>query len=187
MSRIGPRRDATRRRGSGRFQRCALLVAGAGLLISLVPPTMTAARWTDAEHSSASFKAMTVPAPIIDTCTAESILVSGNLLTPSVTVTWHYPATGYSLDNTKFWAGPTLANIQDVSRDGVVSTTGPVAGRYTSTFQGPILGGLLGGSAEIGISTEHTSSWSSEKSTAHITFPLVVGKRSCPFVNAMGG
>lgn len=176
--------SATRRPGSFGSRLMTAVVAAAALLIALVPPTATAATWTDAEHVSGSFQALTVPAPVIDSCTAESVLVNLSLR-PRVTLTWHYPSTGYTLANAQFWWSATgLANMASVTGGNGVSTTGPAAGVYTSTFQGGLLSGLLGGSADVGLTTLHGSGWTSKMSTAHATFPLVLGTGTCAITNA---
>jgi hypothetical protein len=162
----------------------AVTVAAAALSLSAVPSATTAATWTDADNASGSFQALTVPAPIIDSCTAQSILVNLSLR-PRVTITWHYPTTGYTTANAQYsWSATGLANLAVLTEGNGVSTTGPVAGVYTSTFQGGLLSGLLGASADIGISTGHPSGWVSKKSTAHATFPLLVGTGTCTITNA---
>lgn len=177
--------NAVRRRRSVRGFLRATIVAVAAVVVALAPPpTATVAAWTDAEHASGNFQALTVPAPIIDTCTARSVLVNLSL-TPRVTLTWHYPSTDYTSANAQYWWSDSgILGLIGVTIGSGVSTTGPVGGVYTSTFQGSLLSGLLGGSADVGLSTGHTSGWSSKTSTAHATFPLLVGTGTCTITNA---
>lgn len=153
-------------------------VAAAALTLSLVPPTATTAIWTDTEHTSGNFRALTVPAPVILTCTARN--VSGP--SPRVTLTWSYPSTGYTRANARFWwSASGMGNMASVTEGNGVSTTGPVAEVYTSTFEGGFLSGLLGGSADVGLTAVHASRWTSKMSTAHATFS---GTGTCAITNA---
>ncbi|WP_411731216.1 hypothetical protein [Paeniglutamicibacter sp.] len=183
MKSIMSRGAVTRRKLPNRLRICASLVVCAGLLVASVPPASTTATWTDAEHSSAGFSALEVPAPVIDSCTAQSVLVNLSLR-PRVTLTWHYPSTGYTRANAQYWSGTSVANLAPVSDGNGVSTTGLDPGPYTSTFQGGLLAGLLGGSADVGLSAGHASGWSSKTSTVRATFPLLVGSGTCVITNA---
>lgn len=161
----------------------ASLAVCAVFLVASVPPATTTAAWTDAEHSTAGFSALVVPAPVIDSCTAQSVLVNLSLR-PRVILTWHYPSSGYTRANAQYWSGTSVANLVPVSEGNGVSTTGPDPGPYTSTFQGGLLSGLLGGSADVGVSAGHASGWSSKTSTVRATFPLLVGSGTCVITNA---
>ena len=104
-------------------------VAGALLLIGvgLTPPAqVTDAAFTDREYSTATFRAFTVPAPTITSCTAVN---NGLGIFQSVTLVWTstYPATGVSLTLTQ---GSTTATVPAAN----ITTTGPAAGGvYTHT------------------------------------------------------
>ncbi|KGJ79683.1 hypothetical protein GY21_04475 [Cryobacterium roopkundense] len=164
-------------------RRVALTVAGLALVIS-VTPGLTEATWADSEHgSSVTMTALTIPAPFFDTCTASSVLVSLSL-TPRVVVTWHYPSGMYDGTNARYYNSDSgILGLTPISLGSGVTTTGPVSGTYTSTFQGNLLSGLLGGSADVGISTTHSSGWTSLISSGHATFPLLVGAGTCTITN----
>ncbi|MBV1777833.1 hypothetical protein KRR55_01755 [Paeniglutamicibacter sp. ABSL32-1] len=183
MKNAAPQDLNTRRQRRSRRRLGAAAAMCAGLLVALVPPAATTAAWTDAEHSSAGFAALVVPAPVIDSCTAESVLVNLSLR-PRVILTWHYPSVGYTRAGAQYWSGTSVANLAQVSEGNGLSTTGADPGPYTSTFQGGLLAGLLGGTAHVGISAGHASGWSSKISTARATFPLLVGSGSCVITNA---
>ncbi|TFD46203.1 hypothetical protein E3T55_17525 [Cryobacterium frigoriphilum] len=174
------------RAGAGRTARLGLIGA---LLLALVggvgSPAVTEAAFTDAEHgTSVALTAIVVPAPIIDTCVAQTLLLS-LVLTPRVTITWHYPTAGYTGANARYFYSDTgLLGLISVPLGSGVTTTGPSSGTYTSTFQGTLLAGILGGSADIGLGAAHASGWVSPVSTAHATFPLLVGTGSCVISNA---
>ncbi|MDJ0338429.1 hypothetical protein [Cryobacterium sp. PH31-O1] len=134
--------------------------------------------------AASTVTAIVVPAPVIDTCTASSVLVSLSLV-PRVVLTWHYPTGGYVATNARYYnSNSGIAGLTLVSLGSGVSTTGPVTGTYTSTFTGSLLGGLLGGSGDVGVATAHSSGWRSLISSAHATFPLLVGTGTCTIANA---
>jgi hypothetical protein len=156
-------------------------VSASALILALVPPTATAATWTDTEHAAGTFQASVLSAPVIESCTEHTVLVLG----AHVTLTWRYPpSTGHTL-SAQYLSGPSPDKMTPITNPDSVSTTGPNHdGVYTSTFQGDLFAGLLGGSAHIGLTTMLPgSSWTSKMSTAHATFPLL-GTRTCPFTNA---
>ena len=143
-------------------------------------PGASVASFTDSEHAtSTALTAIVVPAPIIDTCVAQTVLVVLTL-TPRVTITWHYPTAGYTGTNARYWYYDTgLLTLVSVSLGSGVTTSGPVSGTYTSVYQGSLLAGLLGGSADVGVSAAHSSGWLSTVSMAHANFPLLVGTGTC--------
>ncbi|MCV9996613.1 hypothetical protein OIU93_20400 [Paeniglutamicibacter sp. ZC-3] len=178
-----------RRQRPNRLRLCAAIVMCAGLLLSSVSPAATTAAWKNAEHSSADFSALVVPAPIIDSCTAE-IGIAGVNLKPRITLIWHYPSTEYALNDAQYWYGdvPAIGSLPVLGPllyGEEVSTTGTDPGPYTSTFEGGLLTDLLGGTTDVGVSATHESGWSSKVSTARATFPLLLlGEKECDFTNA---
>lgn len=177
-----------RRRGFLRARVAATFVAAAALAITLAPPpTATLGAWTDAEFAAGSFTALTVPAPQIDTCVASVVLVFPALLAPRVVLTWHYPFPGYTLSNARFvYSASGLFNLIQVPPANVSTTpSSPTGGGpFTTTYQGGLLGGVLGGQAHVGVYAMHASGWISAASTAHTTFPFVLGPASCTITNA---
>ncbi|MDJ0376917.1 hypothetical protein [Cryobacterium sp. PH31-L1] len=164
-----------------------VLVIAAALASVLVPAGAhwTDATFTDAEHASSALTALVVPAPVIDTCTASSVLVSVSLVAPRVVLTWHYPTAGYTAGNARYYnSNSGVGGLTPVALGSGVSTTGPMTGTYTTTFEGSLLGGLLGGSGDVGVAAAHASGWRSLISSAHATFPLLAGAGTCTIANA---
>ncbi|KFF59788.1 hypothetical protein JF66_08935 [Cryobacterium sp. MLB-32] len=163
----------------------AVTAAALLLLLSHTTPGVTDATWADSEHaSSVTMTALTVPAPFFDTCTASSVLVVLSL-TPRVVVTWHYPSGTYDGTNARYYNSDSgILGLTLISLGSGVTTTGPVSGTYTSTFQGSLLSGLLGGTGDVGISTTHASGWTSLISSGHASFPLLVGAGTCTITNS---
>lgn len=153
------------------------------LTVSSTEPTLAA--WTTTEYAaSGALTAFTVPAPIIDTCTARSVLV-GLSLVPRVVVVWHYPTARYSSTNARYVNSNSGPNgFVPVAPANAVATTGPSGGQYTSTFQGALLGGLLGGTGWVGVATYDPMGWTSKISYGTATFPLLVGLGTCTATNA---
>jgi hypothetical protein len=141
----------------------------------------TEAAWTRPQNATGSMSAMTVPKPITTSCTASSVLV-GLSLTPRLVVRW-VPAAGY-LSTAAEYSYSTSGGLVNIPLGSGVTTTGPIAGVYTSTFNGGALGGLLGGQADAAISTTHTSGWASAPSTVHATFPLLLGDGTCTITSS---
>lgn len=165
-------------------RRIGALVAAAALAAVLVPASYTDATFTDAEVAASALTAIVVPAPVIDTCTASSVLVSLNLV-PRIVLTWHYATAGYAGANARYYnSNSGVGGLAPVSPGNGVSTTGPVGGTFTTTFQGSLLGGLLGGSGDVGVATVHSSGWRSLISSARATFPLLIGAGTCTITNA---
>ncbi|EMY34302.1 hypothetical protein D477_010381 [Arthrobacter crystallopoietes BAB-32] len=156
-----------------------LALAAALALCGMVPgPAATEAFWTDRENATASFTALVIPAPAITACEASSVLVSGKLV-PKVVLTWQLPA-GYQLEHVKYWYSDSgLLNLGLLTSGNGYTTTGPTAGTYTTTFDGGLLGGLLNGSAIVGLSVAGPHSWESDVASREATFPLVVGTNPC--------
>ena len=163
----------------------ALAAALAAVLAAvLVPASYTDASFTDSEVAASAVTAFVVPAPVIDTCTASSVLV-GLSLVPRVVITWRYPTAGYTGTNARYYNSSSgVGGLTPVSPGNGVNTTGPSGGIFTSTFQGSLLGGLLGGSGDVGVATAHSSGWRSLISSARATFPALVGTGTCTITNA---
>ena len=144
----------------------------------------TDASFSDTEFTASVLTASIVPAPVIDTCTASSVLV-GLSLVPRVVLTWHYPTTGYAAANARYYnSNSGVGGLSPVSPGSGVSTSGPVGVTFTTTFQGSLLGGLLGGSGDVGIAAAHSSGWRSLISSARATFPVLVGTGTCSISNS---
>lgn len=84
MSSRIPRTGATRWRKA--LLSCVLFVVCAGLLVTLRPPTMTAAEWTDTEKTQAQFTAGTLAAPSSLACQTQA---GGLLGTDKAHISWN--------------------------------------------------------------------------------------------------
>ncbi|TFB77241.1 hypothetical protein E3O06_00295 [Cryobacterium glaciale] len=165
-------------------RRVSALVAAAALAAVLVPASSTDSTFTDTEVAASAVTAIVVPAPVIDTCTASSVLVSLSLV-PRVELTWPYGTGGYVGADARYYNSSVGAgNLAPVALGNGVSTTGPVSGTFTTTFQGSLLGGLLGGSGDVGVAAANSSGWRSLISSARATFPLLIGTGGCTITNA---
>jgi hypothetical protein len=147
----------------------AVLAVAAALLVS--PPSPTLASWTDTENSTGSFSAYTVPPPTITGCTSSNVLGSGN-----ITIKWKYNSTLPTPSST-FWFS-TSSVITLALLPGSTTTTGPVAGEYTTSFSSGLLAGLLGGPAYVGVAANQFG-WGSRIASATATLPAVIGPGSC--------
>lgn len=147
----------------------AALAVAAALLVS--PPLPTLASWVDAENSTGNFAAYTVPKPTITACTASNVLGSG-----SITIKWKYNSTAPTPSST-FWFSPSSLGTL-VLLPGSTTTTGPVAGEYTTSFASGLLTGLLGGQAYVGVAANQYG-WGSQIAGATATLPAVIGSGSC--------
>ncbi len=161
-------------------QRGAMLALCISVLLALAllspRPETTEGAWAQSQAATGSAAAMTVPQPRITSCSASSVLINLSL-TPRVVVNWT-PASGHA-STAAVYSLSTSGGLVTIPLGAGATTTGPVGGTYTTTFNAGILGGLLGGQADAGISTLHLSGWTSTPSTVHAVFPLVAGSGTC--------
>ena len=76
------------------------------LALAVSPPRPTAASWADAERSTASFAAYTVPKPTITGCTTSNVLGSASLK-----ITWKYNSTTPTPSATFWFSSTSLVNL----------------------------------------------------------------------------
>jgi hypothetical protein len=160
-----------------RRTRPAVLAAAvtALLLVTLasVPVEQTEAGWNDRETATATLSTMTVPSPVFASCKTDP----GPLgLAPTITVLWSLPA-GYAIGSARYVGGPTVATMTTMTGGHATSTVTP--GNYSTVFSGPVLSGLLGGQASVGILVEHTSTWTSKPASASGAVVLLGLGASC--------
>lgn len=150
-----------------------VLVLGAALL--LAPPTQTLASWTDNSYGKGDITASLAP-PTILSCTAKNVLLVGG----EVTITWSYPtaiAASPAPTPAYYFSSTGLLNLTTILGTSV-TTTGPVAGVYTTKYGSTLLSGLLGGTAYVGVATVQ-GTWQSAPASATASIPLLVGTGSC--------
>ncbi|KQO11244.1 hypothetical protein ASF06_00795 [Agreia sp. Leaf244] len=140
----------------------------------------TEASWAEKEVAQTTLTATTVPKPVIQSC----VLSPGTLGTsPTITVKWNFPAgTGYAAPANIAYAvaeGGLLPNLTVVLLGQGVTTTGPVAGTYTTTFAASVLGGLLGGSYGLYLQTVDATGWTSVRAGATATMGLLGANPTC--------
>ena len=134
------------------------------LLVGVGTSSMTEASWTDSEYGTGAFTARVIPPPIIDSCTLNPGLLGAN---PVVTMKWRFPAgTTYTAANVAY-AYARADGVQSPAVPGPnLSTTGPVAGEYTTTWNAGLLAGLLGSYNILYLQTRDPSTWTSKQSSA---------------------
>ncbi len=147
----------------------AVLAVAVTLLVS--PPRPTLASWSDSEKGTGSFSTYTVPKPTITGCTSSNILGSGN-----VTIKWKYNSTSPTPTATFWFSSSSLITV--VLLSGSTTTTGPVAGEYTTSFSSGLLTGLLGGPAYVGVAANQYG-WGSQVAGATAQLPALVGSGTC--------
>jgi hypothetical protein len=139
----------------------------------------TEAAWSDSEFGQANFTGITVPAPTILSCVPATLLGAVS----TVTITWSFPAgTGYTKEaNVNYFVaeGGLLTKLTSVLLGSGLSTTGPVAGVYTTTFRPGLLGGLLGSEFLIGLQTKDGSGWTSGLTPANVVIGLLGLSATC--------
>jgi hypothetical protein len=147
----------------------AVLALAAALLVS--PPRPTLASWADTEKATGSFAAYTVPKPTITSCSSSNVLGSGN-----ITIKWKYNSTSPTPTSTFWFSSSSLITL--VLLPGSTTTTGPIAGEYTTSFSSGLLTGLLGGPAYVGVAANQYG-WGSQIAGATATLPAVIGSGTC--------
>lgn len=152
----------------------ALLALGVTLAATAQSNTTDAA-WSDATVAAGSFTALTVAAPTIASCTA-----GGNVVAPTLSVQWSFPAgSGYTSPanvNLYYSNSGLIPNLLPITSGA--TTTGPVGGVYTTTYNIGLLGGILSTQAAIALETK-VNGWTSPMVTRVATWPLVVGTATC--------
>lgn len=151
----------TEQRRRARFAGLTAAVCALALMaVAAVPVEQTEAAWSDREYATAPLSTLTVPAPVFTSCKTDP----GPLgLAPTITVLWTLPA-GYALPSARYVAGPAVATMAAITTN--YSTTTVTTGNYSTVFSGPVLSGLLGGQASVGILVEHASKWTSKPASA---------------------
>lgn len=138
---------------------CALALVGGPIAASSVGETEAA--WSDSEFGAGTFNAVVIQPPTIATCVPATLLGAVS----TVTITWSFPAgsTYTSAANVNYYVaeGGLLTNLTSLLLGSSLSTTGPVAGVYTTVFRPALLGGLLGSTFLIAFQTKDGSGWTS--------------------------
>ena len=166
------------RRGS----RIVALVLGATLVAGWGASHLehTEAAWSDRETANATLAANTIAKPVIQNCDLNTGLAGIN---PVITMKWNFPAgtTYVAPANIRYSLaeGGVLSNLTIALLGRGVTTTGPVAGTYTTTFSGSLLGNLLGGSYGIYLQTVDSTGWISTRAGATASMGLLGANRSC--------
>jgi hypothetical protein len=160
----------------------ALAVIGIAFMI-LVAPTrvhVSEAAWADGEFSHGTFTAIVIQPPVIATCVLSPGLLGAN---PVVTITWRFPSgSTYSTPANVIYfvaQGGLLGTLTSVLLGTSLTTTGPVAGVYTTQFKSGILGGLLGGSYGLFLQTKDGSGWTSTLASATASMGLLGANPQC--------
>ena len=155
-------------------------LAGLGVLVIALallvfPPRLSLASWTDAGYHQGAFSAA-IPRPTITGCTSRNVVLVGG----EVVITWTYP-TGISATPTPspiYWFSATsVATLAQIPASSV-TTTGPIAGVYTTKYGESFFTSLLGNNAYVGISTAQ-GTWGSLPASATAAIPAVVGTGTC--------
>lgn len=163
-----------------KFLRTRLAVLGALvpalLLQASTPPAVTDAAWQDAERSSGSFAATTIPAPTLNgQCSYDPNLLG---LGAYVRILWKTPE-GYSVADAELQAstsglGSALAPLTGFSL--TAETTGTAAGGYVTDVPVNLLGGLLGLGTELQLSiVMKRFGWRSKAASVATNAGLVAG------------
>ncbi|WP_449278283.1 hypothetical protein [Leucobacter sp. GX24907] len=164
-----------------RWRRVAVLLAAAALFTVLVAPrpAATEAGWSDAERGTASFAALTVPAPVATAqCTGEGSLLG--LLHSKLIVHWRLP-DGYPVSRAMIlYSGAAgLVPVTDTLTGSDLKTTATSNG-YTTSITGGLLSAVLGGTRTLTIRIVDASGWQSQDLVATGTWPLLgLGAPSC--------
>jgi hypothetical protein len=161
------------------------MIAAAGLATVLLAvaagTSATESSWVASEFGTGALAAATISPPLmISPCTLITGLAGAN---PVITVNWRFPAgTAYTAAaNVNYYvaSGGVLANLAPVSPGSNLTTTGPVAGVYTTQFKSGVLSGLLGGSYGVYLQTKDSSGWVSTLATANASMGLAGSNPVC--------
>jgi len=142
-----------------------------------IPREQSDAAFTDAEVSTASLRAATMPAPTVTSCTVQTLLDLG-VVFQSVTIVW---TSTYAPAQVRLTVRPPGGTPVQVSSQNITAT-GPVAGVYTYTAvlsQGllqNLLGNLLGGRTVLAVTElRPNSSWVSPETTRTLSISALGG------------
>jgi hypothetical protein len=169
----------SRRRPNGSL--LSLAMTGALLLALTVPVRSgeTLASWNEAEVATGTFAAITVPKAVIASCVASNIVIVG----ARITLTWSFSAAGASTADVVYKGGSSLLGLLPIAIGSGVTTSGPVAGVYTTVFQGGLLSNTLGGPAYVSLQVKGPGTWLSPSSIVRAEMPLLVGPAPCTITN----
>lgn len=174
----GAKHRSARKLGAG-----AVVVAA--LLGVLVPFGASEVRGTKASYTDSAAAASVLAAKTIGTASGTCRYDSG-LLGGSFVITWKFPpGESYSMANVEFERSKTtgLGGILEPIDGGAITTDGPDdSGTYTTIVATSLLGGLLGGDFNFGI-TVKDSGWRSKTVTAnaHVALLGLGGSCKTPF------
>lgn len=162
-----------------KLRKALLPVLAASLVVLLsasTPPAVTDAAWQDTDVSTASFAAITIPAPTLTgQCTYNRGLLG---LGAYVRILWKAPE-GYDLRYAELQAstsglGSALAPLTGFTFNS--TTTGTPAQGYVTDVPVNLLGGLLGLGAELELAiVMKRYGWTSEEAAVATNAGLVAG------------
>ncbi|OFI39065.1 hypothetical protein BIU82_15570 [Arthrobacter sp. SW1] len=169
--------------GSYAWRRAKTVLAAGALAFLLALPAAnggTLAAWTDSEFGRGSFAAATIQRPVITSCTLAPGTLGAN---PVITLKWRFPAgSSYAIPaNVNYYVAKDglLTNLTSVLLGSELTTTGPLAGEYTTQFKSGLLGGLLGGSYGVYVQTKDGSGWTSTLAEAKASMGALGANPSC--------
>lgn len=165
-----------------RWARGMLALAAVALCGFVDRVQVTEAAWVDREVAAATVSALTVPPPVIDSCSGSSAALG---LNPTMTLVWHLPPGPYTVPtNIRYYGAPggLLPGLLNPLLGFANTVPGPGAGQYTSTFGSGVLTGLLGGTYTVGLATAlsvEPNSWQSVRVGRMATFLALGGPVAC--------
>lgn len=160
-----------------------ILVIAGTLAVSAAWPAETDAGWTGQQQASMTAAAMIVQPPVVTACTYSTGVLG---LTPTATVTWHFP-TGtptYAMPGNASLAataGDIAGNLLTGLVGGATQVTTPATGSapsYSTVFTLPLLSGALSASYTVGVQTVYDG-WTSGYASALATSTLAGLNPTC--------
>lgn len=164
-----------------RLRRVILAAAGVAVLFAVtVAPSarVSDAAFTDPEYSAAQLiAAKLAPSVIVDTPLCRRPLLGRDV----VTIRWRWPSSTHP------YSTFTAANVRwkvGTTNNVAVTSTGPDSnGYYSTTFNGGLLGGLLGTNVPLEMRTI-TGNWTSTGVSKVVYYaPAVAGAATCTITN----
>ncbi len=143
---------------------------------------MTEAAWTDTDIGAASFDALAIPAPSLQSCNVDRGLLGSST---TVTVKWLLP-TSYLAANVRYFVAKSgaLPNLIEALLGTDVVTTGPVNGLYTTQFKSGLLSEPLGGSYSVYLQIlDPASGWTSVRAEAVASIAILGSPSRCDIVS----